>query len=75
MDIMTENEITFSHEITFYVLQVECSVVLTIVWEAGLFIRLFVVCHTCLSAFIISLLFLCGYISGSQAYQSREQND
>lgn len=37
---MTENEITFSHEITFYALQVECSVMLTIACEVGLFIHL-----------------------------------
>jgi len=43
------------------------SVMVTIVWEVGLFMHSFVAYHTCLSAFIISLLFLCGYVSGSQA--------
>lgn len=66
MGIMTENEITFSCEMTLYVLQVECSVMLTIVW--------FVVYHTYLSAFNMSVLFFCGCVSGYQAYQSREQN-
>lgn len=72
---MTENEITFCHEITYYMLEVKYCVMATMVWEVGLFIHFFVIYHTSPSAFIIALLCLCGCISGSQAYQTREQND
>lgn len=52
MGVMTENEIIFSVEITFYVLQIECSVMLATVWEAGLFVHFFVVYCTWITVFI-----------------------